>query len=61
MLMSKAVYYSLCQKKRTFNPEFFCAPPGGGGPKMHMVDYVAVETSIDVGNILWIFYDCLYR
>ena len=23
-------------------------------------EMVAVETSIDVGNILWIFYDCLY-
>ncbi len=22
-------------------------------------EMVAVETSIDVGNILWIFYDCL--
>ncbi len=22
---------------------------------------VAVETYIDVGNILWIFYDCLYE
>ncbi len=32
--------YSLCQKKRTFNPEFFCGLLGGGGPKMHMVDYV---------------------
>ena len=32
--------YSLCQKKRTFNPEFFCGLPGGGGPKLHMVDYV---------------------
>ena len=21
--------YSLCQKKRTFNSEFFCGPPGG--------------------------------
>ncbi len=34
------MFYSLCQKKRTFNPEFFCDLPGGGGPKMHMVDYV---------------------
>ncbi len=32
--------YSLCQKKRTFNPEFFCGLPGGGGPKIHMVDYL---------------------
>ena len=32
--------YSLCQKKRTFNAEFFCGPPGGLGPKIHMVDYV---------------------
>ncbi len=24
-------------------------------------EMVAVETSIDVGNILWIFYDCLYQ
>ncbi len=32
--------YSLCQKKCTFNPEFFCGLPGGGGPKMNMVDYV---------------------
>ncbi len=32
--------YSLCQKKRTFNLEFFCGPPGEGGPKTHMVDYV---------------------
>ncbi len=31
--------YSLFQKKRTFNSEFFCGPPGGGGPKTHLVDY----------------------
>ena len=37
--------YSLCQKKRTFNLEIFCGPPGGGGPKSHMVDYVN-ESSI---------------
>ena len=24
-------------------------------------EMVAVENSIDVGNILWIFYDCLYH
>ncbi len=36
----KIVTYSLFQKKRTFNSEFFCGPPGGGGPKIHMVDYV---------------------
>ncbi len=35
--------YSLCQKKRTFNSEFFHGPPGGGGPKIHMVDYVNVN------------------
>ena len=34
------IQYNLCQKKRTFNPEFFCGLPWGGGPKMHMVDYV---------------------
>ena len=38
--LSAKVTYSLCQKKRTFNPEFFCGPPGGGGPKIHMVNYV---------------------
>ncbi len=38
--MSVLPIYSLCQKKRTFNPEFFCGPPGKGGPKIHMVDYV---------------------
>ncbi len=32
--------YSLCQKKRTFNSEFFRGPSGGGGPKIHMGDYV---------------------
>ncbi len=32
--------YSLFQKKRTFNSEFFRDPPGEGGPKFHMVDYV---------------------
>ncbi len=32
--------YSLCQKKRTFNSDFFPGPPGGGGPKIHIVDYV---------------------
>ncbi len=32
--------YSLFQKKRTFNSNFFCGPPGGGEPKIHMVDYV---------------------
>ncbi len=35
-----AKLYSLFQKKRTFNSEFFCDPHGGGGPKIHMVDYV---------------------
>ncbi len=38
--------------------EYLCnwvAKPHGG------FIMVAVETSIDVGNILWIFYDCLYR
>ncbi len=24
-------------------------------------EMVAVETSVDVGNILWIFYDCLWE
>ena len=33
-------FYSLFQKKRTFTSDFFCGPPGGGGPKIHMVDYV---------------------
>ena len=23
-------------------------------------EMVAVDTSIDVGNVLWIFYDCLF-
>ncbi len=32
--------YSLFQKKRTFNSEFFCSPPWGWGPKIHMVYYV---------------------
>ncbi len=32
--------YSLFQKKRTFNSDFFPGPAGGGGPKIHMVDYV---------------------
>ena len=32
--------YSLCQKKRTFNSKFFRGPPGLGGPKIHIVDYV---------------------
>ena len=32
--------YSLFQKKRTFNSNFFHGPPGGGGQKIHMVDYV---------------------
>ncbi len=32
--------YSLCQKKRTFNSDFFPDAPGGGGPKIHMVNYV---------------------
>ncbi len=38
--LTVAVSYSLFQKKRTFNSDFFCGPPGGGGPKIHMVDYV---------------------
>ena len=33
-------YYSLFQKKRTFNAEFFSGPLVEGGPKIHMVDYV---------------------
>ncbi len=35
--------YSLCQKKRTFNSEFFRGPPGGGGPKIHMVSKTVVD------------------
>ena len=38
------VLYSLFQKKRTFNSEFFVALRGGGGPKIHMVDYVNVSS-----------------
>ena len=34
------IQYSLCQKKHTFNAEFFHSTPGGGGPKIHMVNYV---------------------
>ncbi len=32
--------YSLFQKKHTFNTKFFCGPPGGGEPEIHIVDYV---------------------
>ncbi len=32
--------YSLFQKKRTFNSEFFDGPPGEGRPKIHMVNCV---------------------
>ena len=32
--------YSLLQKKRTFNSEFFCGPPWWRRPEIHMVDYV---------------------
>ena len=32
--------YSLFQKKRTFISDFFRGPPGRGGPKIHLVDYV---------------------
>ncbi len=33
--------YSLFQKKRTFNSNFFLAPPPEGlGPKLDMVDYI---------------------
>ncbi len=39
-LMLNSKPYSLFQKKRTFNHDFFCGLPGGGGPKIHMVDYV---------------------
>ncbi len=35
--------YSLFQKKRTFNSNFFRGPPGEGGTKIHMVNYVNVE------------------
>ncbi len=38
--LGETIMYSLCQKKRTFNSEFFCGPSGGAGPKIHMVDYV---------------------
>ncbi len=30
--------YSLCQKKSTFNFEFFVGPLGEGGPRIHMVN-----------------------
>ncbi len=36
----RSVLYSLCQKKRTLNSNFFPGPPGGGGPKIHIVEYV---------------------
>ncbi len=38
--MTTQSVYSLFQKKRTFNFDFFRGPPGGRGPKIHMVDYV---------------------
>ena len=38
-ILNRDSMYSLCQKKRTFNSEFFRGPPGGGGPKIHMVDF----------------------
>ena len=40
MQSESKMLYSLCQKKRTFNSDFFGGPPGGGGPKIHMVYYV---------------------
>ena len=38
--LPKESTYSLFQKKRTFNSEFFCDPPGGEKPKVYMADYV---------------------
>ena len=35
----KSQFYSLFQKKRTFNSTFFICPAGEGGLKIHMVDY----------------------
>ncbi len=32
--------YSLFQKKRTFNSDYFRSPPGEGGPKIRMLNYV---------------------
>ncbi len=42
--------YSLCQKIRTFNCEVFRGPPGGGGPKIIIVDYVTPIYIIDHVN-----------
>ncbi len=39
-LRSDPILYSLFQKKRTFNSDFFRDPPEEGGPKIHMVYYV---------------------
>ena len=40
MFRTPAQYvYTLFQKKRTFNSEFFVTPLEGQGPKIHMVDY----------------------
>ena len=35
----------MCQKKRTFNSDFFRGLPTGEWPKNHMVDYVKGSTT----------------
>ena len=32
-------HYSHGQKFRNFNSEFFCGPPGGGGPTLDLFSY----------------------
>ena len=41
-------FYSLCQKKHTFNSELFGSPPGGGRQKIYMFDYVNGSYIIEV-------------
>ena len=39
-IANESTEYSLFQKKRTFNSDFFGGPPGERGPKIQMVNYV---------------------
>ncbi len=42
--------YSLFQKKCTFNSKFLSGPPGGGGPKIDMVNFAYRTFGITQGS-----------
>ena len=50
MKRQKMTSYSLCQKKHRINSDSFCGPPGGGGPKIRIVDPPSLWGPQKIGN-----------